>query len=83
MSELRSRLARLQPKADKAVSSAAAAADGASGSSSSTTGAAAAKQRSEVESLMNEAKAIGEDYLQLEKYANLNYMVREGGRGCD
>jgi hypothetical protein len=27
---------------------------------------------------MAEAKAIGEDYLQLEKYANLNYMVRTG-----
>lgn len=29
---------------------------------------------------MAEAKAIGEDYLQLEKYANLNYMV--GWRVC-
>lgn len=27
------------------------------------------------DALMNEAKRIGEDYLQLEKYANLNYMV--------
>jgi hypothetical protein len=27
---------------------------------------------------LQEAKLIGEDYLQLEKYANLNYMV--GGR---
>jgi hypothetical protein len=25
--------------------------------------------------VMQEAKLIGEDYLQLEKYANLNYMV--------
>jgi len=28
-----------------------------------------------------EAKRIGEDYLQLEKYANLNYMVRAAA-GC-
>jgi hypothetical protein len=28
------------------------------------------------EALMEEAKRIGEDYLALEKYVNLNYMVR-------
>lgn len=54
VSELRSRLARLQPKADKA--------------------AEAEGETAEKEALMAEAKAIGEDYLQLEKYANLNYM---------
>lgn len=32
-------------------------------------------ETSEKEALMEEAKQIGEDYLQLEKYANLNYMV--------
>jgi hypothetical protein len=69
VSELRSRLARLQPKADKA--------------------AEAEGETAEKEALMAEAKAIGEDYLQLEKYANLNYMVRtgcffwaRGGGGC-
>ncbi|KAF6262836.1 VTC domain-containing protein [Scenedesmus sp. NREL 46B-D3] len=37
--------------------------------------AAASEGRSEEkERLMEEAKLIGEDYLQLEKYANLNYM---------
>lgn len=61
MSELRSRLGRLQPKADKA--------------------AEAEGQTAEKEALMAEAKAIGEDYLQLEKYANLNYMVRGLGTG--
>jgi hypothetical protein len=30
---------------------------------------------------VQEAKQIGEDYLQLEKYANLNYMVRTLTRG--
>jgi hypothetical protein len=55
VSELRSRLGRLQPKADKAAAS---------------EGATAEK-----DILMGEAKEIGEDYLHLEKYANLNYMV--------
>lgn len=32
-------------------------------------------QTAEKQALMEEAKQIGEDYLQLEKYANLNYMV--------
>uniref|UniRef100_A0A383VD06 SPX domain-containing protein n=1 Tax=Tetradesmus obliquus TaxID=3088 RepID=A0A383VD06_TETOB len=36
--------------------------------------AAAAGATDEKERLMEEAKLIGEDYLQLEKYANLNYM---------
>jgi hypothetical protein len=62
VAELRARLARLQPKADKAAD---------------VPGAT-----SEKEALMGDAKAIGEDYLQLEKYANLNYMVRTAWGGC-
>lgn len=59
VAELRGRLARLQPKADKAAEE--------------------SGPTSEKEGLMEEAKGIGEDYLQLEKYANLNYMVGAGG----
>lgn len=31
---------------------------------------------------MEEAKRIGEDYLALEKYVNLNYMVRGDDAPC-
>lgn len=55
VAELRSRLGRLQPRADRA--------------SAEEDGPSAEK-----EALLGEAQAIGEDYLQLEKYANLNYM---------
>ena len=78
--ELRSRLAGLRPKADSATAeAAAAAAAAATPSSTSAAGAppppaAAAAGSQERAALMEEAKRIGEDYLALEKFVNLNYM---------
>lgn len=67
--ELRAKLRSLNPKA-----AAAAAAKRGEAPPPQPAGASPAETPMLVDALMAEAKGVGEEYLALEKYANLNYM---------
>lgn len=70
--ELRAKLRALNPKA--AAAAAAKRGDAPAAGPSGAAAAAATAEPASIEALMAEAKVIGEEYLALEKYANLNYM---------
>jgi SPX domain protein involved in polyphosphate accumulation len=68
--ELRAKLRSLNPKA----AAAAAAQRGEAAPAAASSSGAVAETPASVDALMAEAKGVGEEYLALEKYANLNYM---------
>ena len=74
VSQLRTRLLRLQEAVDKRTAEHAAASDAANGEGSSIMNGDVKGGSAIDEKLLAEAKDIGDEFLALEKYVNLNYM---------